>query len=121
MRGLSWIIVLAGLLAGLALASPAGAQGEAAVPACPPGEDCAEVLLWGAWGLIFLGAIFFAVWFVPPRSQSEAGESKIHRIPMMQVLQRRIEKELTGWRRFQWPLLGAFFILLGVATLAGWR
>jgi HAMP domain-containing protein len=121
MRRLSWIIVLAGFLFGPILLSGAWAQTPGREPSCPPGEDCAEVVLWGAWGLIFLGVIFFAVWFVPPRRQSEAGKISIDRIPMMQALQRRIEKELTGWRRFQWPLLGAFFILLGVATLVGWR
>ncbi len=104
-----------------AAASRVRAQGESGEAACPPGQDCAEAAHWGAWGLVVLGLIFFAVWFVPPRRESEEEASLLDRVPMMQTLQRRIEKELTGWRRFQWPLLGAFFILLGVATLAGWR
>ncbi len=104
----------------LALVSPARAQDETAQSLCPPGQDCAEVAHWGAWGLIVLGLSFFIVWLEPPRR--EAGEeSALHRIPMMQSFQRRLEKERTGWRRFQWPVLGAFFIGLGAATLFGWR
>jgi hypothetical protein len=94
------------------------AQDPAALPC--EGADCAEVTRWGAWGLIFLGAIFFAVWFVPPRRKPEEGGSSIDALPMMAALQRRIDKELSGWRRFQWPLMGLFFIGLGLAVLFGW-
>ena len=121
MRGLSWIIVLAGLLTGTVLVPDAWAQGEAAEPLCPAGEDCAEVARWGARGLIFLGLIFLAVWFVPPPQATGEKKGGVGGIPVVQALQRRIEKELTGWRRYQWPVLGVFFIALGLATLAGWR
>ncbi len=41
-------------------------------------------------------------------------------LPIMGALQRRIDKELTGWRRFQWPVIGLAFMALGVAFLFGW-
>jgi hypothetical protein len=113
-------LFLAILLPVLDLAGSARAQGEAAEPLCAPGQDCAEVAHWGAWGLIILGLMCFIVWLEPRRRAVEE-ESMLHRIPMLQVLQRRLEKERAGWRRFQWPILGAFFIALGAATLAGWR
>ena len=74
----------------------------------------------GAWGLIFLGAIFFAIWFMPPRANSEKGVGFMDSLPIMGALQRRIDKELTGWRRFQWPLIGLSFMSLGLAFLFGW-
>ena len=36
-------------------------------------------------------------------------------------MHRRIDRELSGWRRLQWPVIGLFFAGLGVATLMGWR
>ena len=116
------LLLFAMLIALLAGASPeAWAQATVELP-CPQaseGTDCAEVTRWGAWGLIFLGLIFFAVWFVPPRRRPEEGGSKIDSLPMMAALQRRIDKELSGWRRFQWPLMGVFFITLGLAAMFG--
>ena len=41
-------------------------------------------------------------------------------LPIMGALQRRIDKELSGWRRFQWPLIGLSFMSLGCAFLFGW-
>jgi hypothetical protein len=118
------LLLFAMLIAVLAGASPeAWAQATVELP-CPQaseGTDCAEVTRWGAWGLIFLGLMCFVVWLEPPRRSSEGEESALHRIPMLGVLQRRLDKERIGWRRFQWPVLGAFFIALGAATLAGWR
>lgn len=119
MRRFLFLLALAGLLLALAAGSEAWAQSEVTEPVCPPGADCGEVTRWGAWGLIFLGLIFFAVWFVPPRRKPEEGGSRIDALPMMAALQRRIDKELTGWRRFQWPLMGLFFIALGLAALFG--
>ena len=71
-------------------------------------------------GLGFLGALFFSLWFMPPRAKSKKGGGFMDSLPMMGALQRRIDKELTGWRRFQWPLIGLFFMSLGVAFLFGW-
>ena len=109
--------LLAGaLLAGL---SPeAWAQGAADLPC--EGEDCAEAARLGGWGLIFLGVLFFSLWFMPPRRRQEGGGGFMDSLPMMGALQRRIDKELTGWRRFQWPLIGLLFMSLGVAFLFGW-
>ena len=82
--------------------------------------DCPEATRRGAWGLIFLGAIFFAIWFMPPRANSEKGVGFMDSLPIMGALQRRIDKELTGWRRFQWPLIGLSFMSLGFASLFDW-
>ena len=41
-------------------------------------------------------------------------------LPIMGALQRRIDKELSGWRRFQWPVIGLSFMALGCAFLFGW-
>ena len=121
MRSLLAIAALASFLIGLILAPGAWAQNQPPEPLCAPGQDCTEAARWGAWGLIFLGIMCFVVWLEPPRRSSEGEASALHRIPMLGVLQRRLDKERTGWRRFQWPVLGAFFIALGAATLAGWR
>lgn len=111
------------LIVVLAAAPPeAGAQAVAELP-CDRASgtaDCPEVARSGAWGLIFLGAIFFAVWFMPPRRTSGRGSGIMDSLPMLGTLQRRIDKELTGWRRFQWPVIGLFFMTLGVAFLFGW-
>ena len=111
------------LLVVLAAAPPeAWAQASAELPCAPAsgGVDCPEAVRRGAWGLIFLGAIFFAVWFMPPRSNSKEGRGFMDSLPIMGALQRRIDKELSGWRRFQWPLIGLFFMSLGLAFLFGW-
>ncbi len=83
-------------------------------------KDCVEATRLGGWGLIFLGATFFAMWFMPPRADSEKGVGFMDSLPIMGTLQRRIDKELTGWRRFQWPLIGLSFMSLGFAFLFGW-
>jgi len=82
--------------------------------------DCGEATRQGGWGLIFLGAMFFAIWFMPPRRASEKGVGFMDSLPIMGALQRRIDKELTGWRRFQWPVIGLSFMALGAAFLFGW-
>ena len=123
MRSLLAIAALAGFLIGLILAPDAWAQAQPPEPACAQasgGVDCPQVVRRGAWGLIFLGAIFFAVWFMPPRANSEKGGGFMDSLPIMGALQRRIDKELSGWRRFQWPLIGLSFMSLGLAFLFGW-
>ncbi len=106
------------LLVVLAAAPEAWAQATAELPC--EGVDCPEATRRGAWGLIFLGALFFALWFMPPRAKSEKGGGFMDSLPVMGSLQRRIDKELTGWRRFQWPLIGLSFMALGAAFLFGW-
>ena len=111
------------LFVALAAAAPeAWAQAVTALPCAQgsAGADCPEVARRGAWGLIVLGAIFFAIWFMPPRRTSEKGSGFMDSLPMLGTLQRRIDKELSGWRRFQWPLIGLFFMALGFAFLFGW-
>lgn len=100
----------------VSLAVPAWAQ-EAA---CPGGEACIDSFRWGAWGLIALGLLFLGMWLLPEpgRHEDEAGNAGL---PLIRLLQARIEKEVSGWRRWQWPVLGVFFLGLGIATLAGWR
>ena len=110
-------IFLALLLMALAAAAPE-AWAQAELPC--KGADCPEVARKGAWGLIVLGAMFFGIWFMPPRRSSEKGVGFMDSLPIMGALQRRIDKELTGWRRFQWPLIGLFFMSLGGAFLFGW-
>ena len=111
------------LVVALAAAPPeawAQAAAELSCDQASGGADCPEVARSGGWGLIILGAIFFAVWFMPPRRTSEKGAGFMDSLPIMGALQRRIDKELTGWRRFQWPLIGLAFMALGVAFLVGW-
>ena len=111
------------LLAVLAAAPPVARAQASAEPACTQasgGVDCPEATRRGGWGLIVLGAIFFAVWFMPPRANSEKGRGFMDSLPIMGTLQRRIDKELSGWRRFQWPFIGLFFMSLGFAFLFGW-
>lgn len=84
------------------------------------GVDCPEVAGRGGWGLIFLGALFFSLWFMPPRAKSEKGGGFMDSLPMMGALQRRLDQELSGWRRFQWPLIGLAFMALGAAFQFGW-
>jgi hypothetical protein len=94
----------------------AWAQAE---PLCE-GAGCPEAARRGAWGLIALGALFFSLWFMPPRAKSGKGGGFMDSLPMMGALQRRLDKELSGWRRFQWPLIGLAFMALGAAFLFGW-
>ena len=107
----------------VALAGGAGpdAWAQGAPAACAPGETCAAASPYGAWAMIALGLMFFAVWLMPRRRKSEEEDSSLGGFPMLQVLQRRIDRELTGWRRHQWPVLGLFFVGLGLAYLFGWR
>lgn len=111
------LAVMTGWLVAVAViaALPAWAQ-----ETCAGGEPCGEAVRWGAWGLIILGLMFFAVWMMPPprRREDEVGNAGL---PLIRLLQARIQKEMTGWRRWQWPVLGLFFLGLGIATLAGWR
>ena len=112
--------ILVALLAG---ASPeAWAQATGELPCVPDsgGAGCPEMAGRGGWGLIFLGALFFSLWFMPPRADSEKGRGFMDSLPIMGTLQRRIDKELSGWRRFQWPLIGLSFMSLGLAFLFGW-
>lgn len=89
---------------------------------CTPGEACADVTRWGAWGLIMLGLLFFAVGLMPARLQSlEEEQTGWNRASLVRMLQKRMETEQSGWRRLQWPVLGVFFTGLGLATLLGWR
>ena len=113
-------LFLFAMLTLLLFAAPpeAWAQGAATLPC--EGADCAEGRRLGGWGLIFLGVLFFSIWFMPPRRRPEGGGGFMDSLPMMGALQRRIDKELTGWRRFQWPLIGLSFMLLGAAFLFGW-
>ena len=112
-----FLIFLALLLVVLAVTAPE-AWAQAELPC--EGADCPETAGRGAWGLIFLGALFFAIWFMPPRAKSEKGVGFMDSLPVMGALQRRMDKELSGWRRFQWPLIGLSFMLLGFAFLFGW-
>ena len=117
------LLLFAILVALLAAAPPeAWAQAVAELPCAQAsgGADCPEAARGGAWGLIALGVIFFAVWFMPPRANSEKGVGFMDSLPIMGALQRRIDKELTGWRRVQWPLIGLSFMSLGFAFLFGW-
>lgn len=115
------VVLIALALAG-GEAADAWAQAEAPAAECAFGEDCDAASRWGAWGLIAAGALFFAMWFLPARvpgdEQAHGGRT---RMTMVRALHRRIEKEMTGWRRLQWPVLGLFFLGLGIATLVGWR
>jgi len=104
-----------------AAAAPAWAQ--LGGPICEPGIDCPEgAAQWGAWGSIALGLMFFALWLMPIRLRDEEEEQTgWSRLALLRILQRRFEKERTGWRNLQWPVLGLFFLVLGVAYLVGWR
>ncbi len=103
-----------------AFAPVAWAQADLPCAQDSGGADCPEVAKRGGWGLIFLGALFFSLWFMPPRAKSEKDRGFMDSLPMMGTLQRRLDKELSGWRRFQWPLIGLSFMALGVAFLLGW-
>lgn len=100
-------------------AAYAQAPGEQGGDTGPPAELPGEVATLGAWGLIVLGLLFWLVALLPYRAPGEAGEGQ--GFPLLRVLQKRMEKETTGWRRLQWPILGLAFIALGVATLLEWR
>lgn len=107
----------------LAIGAAGPARAQFGGITCEPGIDCPEAATqWGAWGLIALGLMFFALWLMPVRLRDEEeGRSGGSRLALLRILQRRFEKERTGWRNLQWPVLGAFFVILGIAYLAGWR
>ncbi len=113
------LLFIPAILAVLLAAAPPEAWAQAAELRCE-GANCPEVTRKGAWGLIILGVMFFAIFLMPPRRASEKGVGFMDSLPIMGALQRRIDKELTGWRRFQWPLIGLFFLWLGFAFLFGW-
>ncbi len=109
------------LITALAAAPPeVWAQAEPLCTQDSGGVDCPETAERGGWGLILLGALFFSLWFMPPRAKSEKGVGLMDSLPVMGALQRRLDKELSGWRRFQWPLIGLSFMALGTAFLFGW-
>ncbi|MHA1151263.1 MAG: hypothetical protein ACTSQ7_01120 [Alphaproteobacteria bacterium] len=108
------------LLIAMLAATPPEVWAQAAGELPCEGGDCPEMAGRGAWGLIVLGAMFFAIWFIPPRAKSEKGAGFMDSMPIMGALQRRMDKELSGWRRFQWPLIGLSFMALGFAFLFGW-
>lgn len=84
---------------------------------CPLGETCDQTAAFGAWGLIVLGVLTLLVTLIPARTKEEKEGGGF---TMLSGLQARIDKETTGWRRFQWPLLGMVSIGLGSANLLGW-
>jgi hypothetical protein len=95
------------------------AQAVPAAEVCESAEDCPEAARWGAWAMVAIGCLFFLVWFLPPRPRDEGGAQG--GFTMMERLQKRIDREMTGWRRFQWPVLGVFFVGIGAAFLLGVR
>ena len=117
------LLLFAMLIALFAAAPPeawAQAMGELPCAQDSGGVDCPEAAGRGGWGLIVLGALFFSLWFMPPRANSEKGRGFMDSLPVMGALQRRLDQELSGWRRFQWPLIGLSFMSLGLAFLFGW-
>jgi len=106
-------------LASLAVALPGSAWGQGTD--CAAAADCAGGARWGAWGMIGLGLLFLAVGVMPPPRRREDEVGNAGGLSLLRLLQARMEKETTGWRRWQWPVLGLFFIGLGAATLSGWR
>jgi hypothetical protein len=114
-------IVFAVLSLAVALSAPVWGQGEATPADCAAAEICVDGVRWGAWGMIGLGLLFLAVGVIPPPRRREDEVGNAGGLSLLRVLQARIEKETTGWRRWQWPVLGLFFIGLGAATLFGWR
>ena len=119
-RILAPFVLLIVVLAATASEAWSQAAAELSCDQASGAADCPEAARGGAWGLIALGVIFFAVWFMPPRANSEKGVGFMDSLPIMGALQRRIDKELTGWRRVQWPLIGLSFMSLGFAFLFGW-
>ena len=78
-------------------------------------EEPDPAFWWGAWGLIAMGVLFFLITVMPYRAPEDGGG-----LPLLRGLQARMETETTGWRRWQWPLIGLFFVGLGSAMLLGW-
>jgi hypothetical protein len=103
------------------LGSVAALAAEGGPEVCPPGEACTRATEMGSWGLIAIGLLFLLVALMPSKPGGKDGEAPKTKIPFLNMLQVRIEKETTGWRRLQWPILGIAFIALGVATLLQWR
>ena len=93
------------------------AHEDIATGACPPGEVCDQAATLGAWGMIGLGVLFWLIALIPNQGPDEAEQARGP--TLLSGLQARIDKESTGWRRLQWPILGFGMIALGVATLIG--
>lgn len=109
------------MIAGWLVAIITGATMPAwAQETCANGAACVDAFRGGAWGLVVIGLLFFAVGVLPATapSKDEAGNTSL---PLIGLLQARIAKETTGWRRWQWPVLGVFCVGLGLAHLAGGR
>lgn len=110
----------AAVLVALLCAAPALAQPHGAEAAQDP-----DAGRFGAWGLIALGAAVFVVFFGAGRSRGtkESDEKRDDKpgtganIPMLGRLQQRIEQETSGWRRYQWPVIGLIFVAIGVLML----
>ena len=101
---------------------PAAALAAEGTPeGCAPGEACSRATEMGSWGLIVIGLLFLLVALMPSKPGGKDGEPPRTKIPFLNMLQVRMEKETTGWRRLQWPILGIAFIALGIATLLQWR
>jgi hypothetical protein len=114
----SMILRFAFLLSNILVVSSAFAQEGLDLDTCPPGEVCGQAAPLGAWALIALGLLSLLVVLIPSSTQDRTKEGKS--ISLLGGLEARIEKEMTGWRRLQWPLLGLISIGLGSAILFGW-
>ena len=116
-------LIFRGFAPGLAVAASVIGAAAAWAQTEPGIAEDAAVARWGGWAMVAAGMVFFAVWLMPSGPKDEDGDAAdwTTRVPMLQGLQRRIDRELSGWRRLQWPVLGLFFGGLGVATLMGWR
>ena len=80
------LLIIPAILAVFIVAASTYAWAQAAELPCAQDSgsaDCAEVTRQGGWGLIFLGAMFFAIWFMPPRRASEKGVGFMDSLPIM--------------------------------------